>query len=347
MATRPTYEPARVIDKAPAAKLLELIAARWISEAIHVAAILGIADLLAHGPKTAEQLAKATGSHADSLYRVMRALASVGVFAQEGGAFGLTPVSEFLCDGIPGSMRAPAIYFGGENSAVDGVLAHCVETGETAYRKLFGADSRDLYRRNPELSRAFDETASAFSALHLSGVVRAYDFSAVAMIVEVGGGAAIIKSILAAYLRMRGIVFDSPAAFAASRTAVAEAGLRSRCQVIQGDYFDYVPEGADAYVLPRVIRDWDDESAIALLKVIREAVPTSGKLLLVEAPVAPGNLPSCSKLIDLDMLLRTGGRERTQAEYRTLLEASGFKLTKVVPTESPTGVAIIEGRPAE
>ena len=347
MATRPTYEPARVNDKAPAAKLVELIAARWISESIHVAAVLGIADLLADGPKSSEQFAKATGSRADALYRMMRALASVGVFSQEGGAFGLTPMSEFLCDGIPGSMRAAAIFFGGENSSVDGLLAHCVETGDTAYRKLFGADSREFYRRNPELSRPFDDMTAALSGLHLTGVVKAYDFSGIGMTVEVGGEGAVIRMILAAYSRMRGIVFDLPEAFEASTQAIAQAGLRSRCQVIQGNFFEYVPEGADAYVLPRVLHDWDDDHAVTILKVIRNAMPHSGKLLLVEAPVAPGSLPSYSKLLDLNMLLRAGGRERSQAEYRVLFEAAGFKLAKVVPTESPMGIAIIEGRPAE
>jgi O-methyltransferase domain/Dimerisation domain len=335
---------------AAAAKLLELIFIQRISQAIHVAAALGIADLIADEPKSAEQLAQATGVQAASLRRVMRTLAGFGVFAEEGAdRFALTPIGEFLKAGVLGSLRPAALFFGGEDAAqAEGLLLHCVKTGETAYEKLYGKSDAlfERFQKDPVAAELFNATMTGFSTLHLTGVLDAYDFSTIKKLVDVGGGhGRNIAEILKRHPKMRGVLFDMPHAFEGGKKTIAQAGFSDRCEVVSGDFFKAVPNGADAYLLSRVIHDWDDKTSIAILKIVRNAIAPDGRLLLLETMLRPGQRSLYPLLSDLNMMLRTGGCERTEEEYRTIYRAAGFELTRTVETISPTGATIVEGRP--
>ena len=337
------------VTKAQAAtRLLELIAIRLISESIYVAAALGLADLLADGPKNVEELAKTTGVGASSLRRVMRALVTFDVFAQDSdGRFAMAPTGEFLKRETEGSLHSAALFFGGERGAkVDELFLHCVKTGDTAWKTISGGNWISWLQSNSEWNSLFNMMMTAFSTLHLTGVLEAYDFSYASRIVDVGGGhGKIISEILKRYPRTHGVLFDLPHALEGGRKTIAQAGLTDRCEVASGDFFVSVPSGADVYVLSRVIHDWNDEKAIAILKVVRKAIAPTGRLILLEVMLRPGQTKVYPVLSDLNMLVRTGGCERTEEEYRTLYDSAGFALTRTVATIAPTGTTVIEGRP--
>jgi len=337
------------VTKAQAAtRLLELIAIRLISESIYVAAALGLADLLADGPKNVEELAKTTGVGASSLRRVMRALVTFDVFAQDSdGRFAMAPTGEFLKRETEGSLHSAALFFGGERGAkVDELFLHCVKTGDTAWKTISGGNWISWLQSNSEWNSLFNMMMTAFSTLHLTGVLEAYDFSYASRIVDVGGGhGKIISEILKRYPRTHGVLFDLPHALEGGRKTIAQAGLTDRCEVVSGDFFVSVPSGADVYVLSRVIHDWNDEKAIAILKVVRKAIAPTGRLILLEVMLRPGQTKVYPVLSDLNMLVRTGGCERTEEEYRTLYDSAGFALTRTVATIAPTGTTVIEGRP--
>jgi hypothetical protein len=331
-----------------AARLLELIQIRLISAAIHVAAALGIADLLADAPKTINQLAEATGVSATSLRRVMQALARFSVFSQDSaGRFALAPMGELLKRDVAGSLHAAAVFFGGEvGASTTRLFLECVRTGESAPRKLSGASWIEWMQIDPERTKLFNAVMTAFSTLHFTGVLEAYDFSEATKIVDVGGGhGKIICEILKRNPGMSGILFDMPHAFEGGQRSVALAGLVDRCEIVSGDFFVSVPAGADVYLLSRVIHDWDDEKSVAILKVVRQAIAPHGRLVLLENMLKPTEGTLYPVLSDLNMLIVTGGCERTEAEYRAIYRSAGFKLTQTVLTKSPTGTAVIEGKP--
>ncbi len=334
----------------PAGKLLEMIATRHIPQALHAVAVLGIADSLADGPKNSDELAQQTGTHASSLYRVLRALAGAGVFTEDkAGRFRLTPLGEPLRSEVADSVRGAAIMFGGERSGrLDGLLVECLRSGKTAVELAFGAKGFfDQYRENPAQAAIFNASMTALSNAHFAGVVEAYNFTSIRKLVDVGGGhGRLISMILKAYPKLRGVLYDLPHASEGGRKGIGEAGLTDRCEVISGDFFQSVPRGADAYILSRVIHDWDDDAAVAILKVVRKAMQPRGRLLLFETLIRADNRIAYPLLSDLNMLVLTGGQERSEAEYRTLYSAAGFKLSRVVDTPSPTGMTIIEGKPA-
>lgn len=337
------------VQAAAAAKLLELISLQRIAQSIYVAGALGIADRIADGPKSAEQLADATGVQASLLGRVLRVLADFGVFSQDDtGNFALTPIGEFLKAGVAGSLRPAALLFGGESAAqIEGLLLHCVKTGDTAVQKLFGTDWIGRVQKDPEWSQLFNAMMTSFSTLHLTGVLEAYDFSGIRMLVDVGGGhGKNLTEILKQRPTMRGVLFDMQHAFEGGTKTIEQAGLSDRCEVVSGDFFESVPGGGDAYLLSRVIHDWDNEKAIAILRVVRRAIAPEGRLILLETMLRPTHHSFYPVLSDLNMMLRTGGCERTEEEYRTLYRAAGFELTRTVETISPTGATVIEGRPA-
>jgi O-methyltransferase domain len=326
-----------------AARLLELIQMRLVSEAVHVVARLGVADLLADGPKSIEQLAKATGADATSLGWVLRASARFGVFSQDAaGQFALGRLGESLKSDVPGSLHPAALFFGGETGA-----STRVRTGESATHKLDG--SKPLFewlQGDPERTKLFNSVMTSFSTLHLTGVLEAYDFSRFKKIVDVGGGhGKIISEILKRNPEMRGVLFELPHALEGGGRAIAEAGLAERCEVISGDLFVSVPSGADAYLLSRVIH----ALPVRAQHHLKQNQPT------VRSNSCPHIFQNCDGLLlvpvvypilsDLNMLLLTGGCERTEDEYRGLYQAAGFELTRAVATKSPTGTTVIEGRP--
>lgn len=327
----------------PQFAMLQLIIGFWVSRAIYVAAKLGLADLVKDSPKTADELARLTGTHSPSLYRALRALASVGVFTDDGrGRFAQTPLSETLRSDTPGSLRALAIVeLGQEHYPAWGNLMHSVKTGEIAFDNLFKQNAWEYYAQNPEDASNFNESMRGLTEMINVAALEAYDFSGADKLVDVAGGTGrLISSILSACPRMRGVLFDLPHVIAEAGPLLDAAGVRDRCETSTGDFFRSVPEGGDAYVMKWIIHDWDDEKSTAILKNIRRAMDEKGKLLLIEMVVPEGNQPDLSKFLDLDMMVMTGGRERTEAEFNSLLAASGFKLTRVVRTASP--ICVIE-----
>lgn len=323
----------------------------YFSRALYVAAKLGLADLLAGGPRDHRDLAAASGTHAPSLNRVLRLLASVGVFEElEGGRFALTPVGETLRADAPASMREVVLLFAGSFSESWRELEYCLRTGEPGFRRTSpDADFFSLLAQDAEAAALFDRAMATFAPQTAAAVVAAYDFSAFGAVADVGGGnGALLAGILKANPRLRGIVFDLPHVAGRAREQLEAAGVADRCEVVAGSFFDGVPKGADACLLKHVIHDWDDDQAAAILKNCRKALPEGGKLLVVENVYPPRIEESleCKSAAanDVNMLVNTGGRQRSEAEFRDLFAASGFRLSRVIPT---TGrVWVIEGEPA-
>jgi O-methyltransferase domain len=337
--TTPPQDPPDVV-------LVKLIFGKCIAMAISVAAKLRVADLLADGPKTLAELAARTKTHAPSLYRVLRTLAAVGVFAEQAeGRFALTPMGEYLRTGVKGSLRGIADYCGSDWSwRAWGQLLETVRTGRTAFDSVFGEPAFDYLARHPDESAVFNEGMTGFSSKIGPAVAEAYDFAAFKTVVDVGGGhGALLAAILQAYPGVNGIVFDSPHVVAGAEDAVRQAGLTGRCRAIGGDFFQSVPAG-DAYLMKHIIHDWPDDRAATILRNCRKGVSPGGKLLLVEAVLAPGNAADLGKVLDLEMLVIASGRERTEAEYQQLLAGAGWRLTRVLTTRSP--VQIVEAEPA-
>ena len=329
---------AKTMERNPRLQLRDLIAGYFVSRAIHVAAQLDIARVLAGEPKTCEALAKLTHTHADTLHRLLRALASHGVFAEDAqGRFANTELSELLRSDIPSSMHAMTLFTGDEMMLTAWQsLRHSVTTGEPAFEHVYGTQHFEYLSHHPDKAKIFDDAMVSFSSMVNATVEKSYDFSIFNTIVDIAGGyGSTLSTILKAYPTLRGILFDMPHVTEGARKYIAEQGVADRCEVIAGDFFASLPAGADAYFMKHIIHDWDDERCLRILRNCHAAMPSHGKLLVCERIVPPGNTPSYSKLGDLVMLMMTpGGRERTEAQYRALFEAGGFKLTRLVATES-------------
>jgi hypothetical protein len=325
--------------------MIRLIMSFCVLRAIYVAAKLGIADLLKDESKAIGELARATGSHGPSLYRVLRALASVGIFAEEEqGRFALTPLGATLRTDAPGSLRAWVnLQLGEENYRAWGEAMHSVQTGEIAFDHVFGIGAWPYRAQHPEYRNLFDEAMANVTGMFNKTVVSSYPFPNFEKIVDVGGGdGGLLVEILEANPTVKGVLFDLPQVAEKAKQRISNAGLAGRCEVIAGDAFASVPDGGDAYILSRVIHDWDDARSIAILRNCNRAIVETGRLLLVEGVIRSGNEPDITKLIDLNMMVLNGGRERTGADYQTLLEAAGFTMEKIIPTKSVMGVSIIE-----
>lgn len=331
----------------PAAVMLQTITNFWMSRAIYVIAKLGIPDLLKDGAKTAEEIAATTNMHAPSLYRILRALVSVGVLSsEEGGRFGLTPLSETLVTDAPGSMRWFMVSeLGQEHYPAWGNLMHSVKTGETAFDSLYGMDVWRYFEKNPDDAKVFNDSMSGTSAAVNEAIASLYDFSRFNTLVDVGGGyGGLITGILKRNPQLKGILFDAPEVIEGARGRVAAAGVSDRCETISGSFFESVPPGGDAYIMKWIIHDWDDDRSIQILENCRKHMSSDSKLILVDCVVPENDAPDFSKFFDLNMLVMTGGMERTEAEFRDLLLRAGFRLLRVIPTELPP--SIIEAQPA-
>jgi SAM-dependent methyltransferase len=327
------------------ATLLRMMTGYWVSQAIYVAAKLGLADRLADGPASVEALAEATESHAPSLYRVLRALASVGVFTETSPRhFALTPLAAPLRTGTPDSLRALAIIYNEDCYRAWGALLHSVRTGQPAFDDVFGMPPFPYYAQHPEADRILNEGLVDYTNRVAGAVVAAYDFSPFGTIVDVGGGyGTLLAAILQRNPATRGILFDQPHVIAGAEGLLTEAGVADRCTRVAGDFFRAVPAGGDAYLLSQILHDWDDERSVAILRECRRAMPERGKLLVVEIALPSGEQPSFGKWLDLHMLAMTGGRERTAAEYDALFRSAGLALARVIPT--PAGPSVIEAVP--
>ena len=327
--------------------LFQMCAGHYLSRAIYVAAKLGIADLLANGPRDSADLAQATGMHAPSLLRLLRFLASFGVLAEpESGRFALTPVGEWLRSGIPGSRRAMALLFCGpmEYRAWE-ELEYSLRTGGIAFDKAFGMSAFEYIAQHPEEAAIFNEAMTSGSLQIAAAIIDAYDFSPFGKLVDVGGGYGVfLSAILKANPSVKGILFDMDHATEGGRKQVDSAGLSGRCEVVSGDFFEAVPPGADAYLLKSVIHDWDDERSVQILKNCHRVMAPQGKLLLVEGVIPERIEPTPVNQImagsDINMMVNVGGRERTDAEFRNLFAAAGFRLTRIIPTAI---LSVLEG----
>jgi O-methyltransferase domain/Dimerisation domain len=331
----------------PQQKLYEMLAAKWIAQAISVAATLGVADFLVDSPKSAEQLAAATSSSPDSLYRMLRALSTAGVFAEtDDHRFRLTPLSECLRSDVPNSMRNAARMLGLPLFLRSwSELLGCVKTGQTGLKQAFGADNPFLYfAEHAEDGKIFNDAMTDITRHVGPLITQGYDFGKFRKIVDAGGGHGILlASILERYPGPRGILLDLPQVVRGAGPTLEAAGVADRCEVVAGDLFDALPP-ADAYVMKSIIHGFQKDRASAILRNVRRALDQDGRVLIVEYVVPSGAEPAFGKVVDLQMLVMSGGRERTREEFADLFEASGFRLVGIHRTQAPH--SIVEGAPA-
>ncbi|MGD9646594.1 MAG: methyltransferase [Pirellulales bacterium] len=327
----------------PEADLQRLLTGAWISQMLYAVAKLRLADHLAAKPLAAEDLAPAVGVQAEPLYRLLRALAGEGLFEEdEQRRFSLLPMGELLRSDSAGSKHAMAIMLGEEHYASWGELIYSLQTGKPAFDHLYGQPIFEYLATHPESARNFDAAMTAVHGSETAQMLAAYDFSGISTLADIGGGnGSLISMVLGKYPKLRGILYDIDHVVARAKPRLEAAGVADRCQTIAGNFFESVPAGADLYLMRHIIHDWDDERSIKILKHCRAVLPAGGKLLLIEAVIPPGNTPSFGKLIDINMLVMPGGKERTADEYRALYQAAGFELSRIVPTDG--AMSLIEG----
>ncbi|MDF5710491.1 MAG: methyltransferase [Nostoc sp. S4] len=316
----------------------DLIYAYRVSRLLYVVAKLGIADLLKDGSQHCDALASATNTHSDSLYRVLRALAGFGIFAEtQPQCFELTPQADCLQSDVPGSVRNEAIFRGEEYYYKPWEnLMYSVQTGESAFEHLYGVDLFEYYQQNAVAGEMFLKYASNRSLEVYAPYLEAYDFSSIGKLVDIGGGTGnLLTAILEANPTMTGVLFDLPKSIDRVKKLRELASVHNRCQLIGGSFFEGVPEGGDVYLLKQVLHMWDDERAINILKRCHQAMKEQGRLLVIESIMPSGNEFSNIKLEDVHMLVVcSGGRERTEIEFKDLFKSGGFKLTKIIPIKN-------------
>jgi SAM-dependent methyltransferase len=327
-------------EHTPQAQLMQFILGKWISKPIHVAAELGIADMLADGPKSIEALATESQSHAPTLYRILRALAAVDIFSEtDDGCFELTPMAECLRTGV---MRSIALMFHSDwhDRAWDNLL-YGVKTGKPSFDKAHGKPAFEWFESHPQAAQIYNE-ANALKAMNSHrAIVDVYDFSNIKILTDVGGGYGnLMAEILTAYPTLRGVVAELPTVVQAAGDRIQARGLDKRCDVVECDFFKAIPSGSDAYLMSNILHDWDDNQCLKILKNCRRAMKPGSKLLIVETIIPEGNAFSIGKLLDLEVFVMGAGRERTRIEYERLVEACGFELTRIFPTQE--GISLIE-----
>ena len=338
--------PARGAACTARADLFRLLTGYQLSQSICVVAALGIADLLRDGPLSAVCLAKATRTDADALYRLMRALAAAGVFDEGKNAmFSLAPMGELLRDDAVGSHAPMARLFGSsENWRAWGALLHSIRSGETAFDHVHGCSVWQHRKIDVEATSIFDRAMSAGTNSYARAVLDVYDFGGFSHVVDVGGGeGTFLARILAAHPHLRGTLFDQPHVVANRPIPLQDPGLSGRWTAVAGDFFKAVPEAADVYLLKWILHDWDDMACITILRVIREAMTPTSRLLVIEHVIGPPNAEPEGKFLDLMMLVMTGGRERTREEFGALRCAGGLRLSAVTSTRA--ALSIIEAVP--
>ena len=320
--------------------LFQMATAYWVSQAIYVAAKLGIADLLKDGPQSCVSLANATGADTASLFRLMRALTSMGIFSHvRRDCFALSRLAEGLQTDAPGSLRNMVMTIGEIHYQACGNLLHSIQTGSPAFNNVFGTSLFDYLQHNADAADTFNHGMTNLSSMLAYAVLMAYDFTGISFLVDIGGGEGrLLRKILELNPETRGIVLDMPANIETINQDLNDQTCVGRCSYVAGDFFDSVPKGADAYLLCGVIHDWDDDQAVIILRNCRRAMAKNGRVLLVDMVVPEDDATCFSKLLDLNMLVMTGGRERTKAEFWALLDAADYKLTRIVPTMAPQSV---------
>lgn len=333
----------------PDAQLIQLVGGAFISQAVYVAAKLGIADLLADGPKDTKYLAEATQTDERSLYRVLRSLASVGAFVESAEkTFSNTPMTETLRSDAPNSTRDTTIWMGEEEHwRVYGSLLYSVQTGKPAWDKVHGEPVFPyLFETNKPLGDIFNRAMTSFSYNSINAVLSSYDFSDAKTIADIAGGYGhLLAAVLAKNENAKGVLFDLPPVLVGAPKMLESYGVSDRVELIEGNFFEEIPVVADVYMLKHIIHDWYEDNCEKILRNIREAMPDHARVLILDTVIPDGNDPHFGKVIDLEMLLSPGGVERTAAEFTELLERSGFALSRIIETPSP--VAIVEAVKAQ
>ena len=325
--------------------LTQMVFGAGLSRAIGSIAELGVADQIEPGsPQAVEALAKATGAHERSLYRILRFLASNGIFKEKDNhCFDHTPLSICLRSDAEGSFR-PAARIGHRISSFWDGLHHSAVTGESGFTKVFGQPLFDYLGTHPDVAPIFDAAMVAIHGHETPAMLDAYDFSSTRVLADIGGGnGSVIAATLQRYPKLKGILFELEHVIGRTRESLKAYGIEDRCSLIEGNFFESLPSGADTYLFRHIIHDWSDEQSVLILKNCRKVIRDHGRLLIIEAVVPTGNEPSLAKDFDMVMLVLPGGIERTEAEYRVLLEEAGFQLSSVTPTRS--AVSIVEGKP--
>ncbi|MGH9211421.1 MAG: methyltransferase [Acidimicrobiales bacterium] len=322
----------------PAARMMELTTGAWVAQAVSVAAELAVADQLSSGPRPVDELAEAVGADTDSLYRVLRALADVGVFRElEGRRFASTEIGDLLRSDTPDSMRAWATFNGAPfhvEAWTD--LLTSVRTGQPAFERVHRQLGFDYFRDHPEAGALLNAAMTAGSAQQIAPLLASYDFGTIGTVVDVGGGhGALLAAVLKAHPHLRGVLFDLPEVAAGGEALLDDAGVGDRATCVGGDFFDVVPPGGDAYLLSNVIHDWDDSRAVRILANCQAGLNNGGRVVLAEAVLPDQVEPSPAKLIDVAMLVMGTGRQRTLSEHRDLFQAAGLRQSRVDPQEAP------------
>ncbi|MFC9440088.1 methyltransferase [Nocardia sp. NPDC057030] len=321
--------------------VMEMLAAGWLTQAIHAAAELGVADALADGPRDGAELAKLVGADEDALHRLLRLLIGHGIFTRRrDGRYALTPMARALRRDAGVSLRDAALFFGcsihRENWSH---LVDAVRTGQPVGRALHGMSFFEHVRADRELGALFDNAMTSIGSLGLAPLLAAYDFAQFETLVDVAGGeGTMLAEILCRAPRSRGVLFELPEVAESASRRLDELGLADRCTVERGSFFDAVPQGGDAYILKHILHDWPEDDAGRILKTVRAAMKPDARLLIIELVVPENTRPHPGKYIDLEMLVHTGGRERSAEEYRKFLARFGFTLSRIVPTVSPDNV---------
>ncbi|HEX5964740.1 MAG TPA: methyltransferase [Pyrinomonadaceae bacterium] len=333
----------------PEVVVTQIMIGSLAAQVLYVTAKLGIADLLADGPKSVEDLATATDTHAPSLYRILRAAESVGVFVEkENRVFALNANAEPLRSNVPNSLRDIAIFMGEDwHWEVWGKTMYSVRTGKSAWAHAHGDDDVfDYFRKRPEAFEVFNRAMTSLTALSAKAVSEGYDFTGVKTLIDIAGGhGRLLTEILEVNPSMRGILFDMPQVIEGARESVAKTNAADRVEFEGGDFFVSVPAGGDAYMMKHIIHDWDDEKSLMILRNIKQAMNPGGRVLLVESVIAERGAQDFGKLMDIEMLVSPGGKERTAAEYEDLFARAGLRMTRIVPTKS--AYSVIEAVAAE
>jgi len=326
-------------------RLTEIICGAALSRAVCTIAELGIADQIHPGsPQAVESLAEATGTHARSLYRILRFLASHEIFEEKGNhQFDHTQLSQCLRSDVEGSFRPLARMLHPIFPFWDG-LHHSAITGESGFNKIFGQPLFEYLGTHPDLARIFNAAMSASHVHETAAMLEAYDFSGVQFLADIGGGTgSLISAVLQRYPKLRSLLFELGHVAERARESLKACGLDGRCSVIEGSFFESIPSGADTYLFRHIIHDWNDEQSVQILNNCRRVIPEDGRLLIIEAVLPIGNGPSVTKEIDMLMMALPGGIERTEEEYRLLFKQGGFQLSSITPTTSL--ISVIEGKP--
>jgi len=323
--------------------MLQRIAAYWQSQLVFVAAKLGVADVLAEGPLTADEIASRVGAHAPYLKRVLRALASLGIFAADPHErFHLNRLSQTLRSDHPESLRDFALMLVDDyNWSAWGALEHAVRTGDSAFEHVHGAPAFPWMQEHPEKEKMFSASMASISVMENAAVARAYAFGKLEKIVDVGGAHGhLLATILRSYVRLRGVLFDQPQVIqeAARSGFITSPDVSTRCETAGGDFFEAVPAGADAYVMKYIVHDWDDAKCVKILNNCRTAMGADGRVLVVDHVVGPGNRFDWGKLVDINMMVMLGSKERTKDEFRQLFARAGLRLKRVIKTASSLSI---------